>query len=117
MQDPDRWLKDKKVALPCIVEPGKRAVLDRAKCERIGKDWFFFSSAKARARFVREPLRYVRALTDAVTHERFRPTAASPTAKYQGITFYFANEANRAQFAALPDSFGVEKGGMIPGKN
>lgn len=116
VRDPEAWLKDKRVALRCMVEPAKAAVLDKAHRSLVGKDWFFFSSAAAKQKFDAAPLTWVKALSDPVTHARFKPTAKSPKLAYKGTTFYFPDPASQALFAALPDSYAVEKGGNRDGR-
>ena len=116
VRDPEAWLADKKIALRCPVEPTRPAVLDVAHRAQIGKDWFFFSSPAAKKKFEANPLAYVKALSDPVTHVRFKPTATSFKMEYRGNTFYFVDPASRALFAALPDSFATEKGGNRDGR-
>lgn len=116
VRDPEAWLKDKGVSLKCVVDPTKPAVLDRAHRSLVGKDWFFFSSAEAKKKFDANPLAYIKALSDPVTHVRFRPTAKSPKLAWNGTTFYFPDPASQALFAALPDSYAVEKGGNRDGR-
>ncbi len=116
VRDPEAWLKDKGVALRCVVEPTKPAVLKVSHRSLIGKDWFFFSSPAAKRKFDVNPLSYVTALSDPVTNVRFKPTARSFKLAYKGTTFYFPDPASQALFAALPDSYAVEKGGNRDGR-
>jgi len=116
VKDPEAWLKDKGVALKCVVEPTRSAVLDVAHRSLVGKDWFFFSSAAAKKKFDAAPMTYIKALSDPVTHARFKPTAKSPKLAYRGTTFYFPDPTSLALFSALPDSFAVEKGGNRDGR-
>ena len=83
---------------------------------QVGKDWFFFSSTMAKQKFDRTPLFYIPALSDPVTHVRFKPTAKSPKIDWGGTTFYFPDPTSQALFAALPDSYAVEKGGNRDGR-
>ncbi len=116
VRDPEAWLKDKGVTLKCVVEPTKPAVFKVSLRSRIGKDWFFFSSSMAKQKFDANPLFYVAALSDPVTHARFKPTTKSLKLAYNGTTFYFPDPASQALFAALPDSYAVEKGGNRDGR-
>lgn len=116
VRDPEAWLKDKGVVLKCVVEPTKPAVFKVSHRSLIGKDWFFFSSSMAKRKFDANPLSYVSALSDPVTHARFKLTRNPLKLAYKGTTFYFPDPASRALFAALPDSYAVEKGGNRDGR-
>jgi len=76
----------------------------------VGHDLFYFADAASRARFVKEPLRYCRRLTDPVTLRRFRPTPRSPHLEYRGRPYWFAGDSTFVAFKATPDSFAVRRG-------
>ena len=76
----------------------------------VGHDIFYFADAASRARFLREPLRYCRRLTDPVTLRRFRPTPRSPHLEYLRRPYWFAADSTFRVFQATPDSFAVRRG-------
>lgn len=79
---------------------GRAAKLDSLHQARLGHDVFYFSNLRARARFLNQPLRYVRALSDPVTHGRFSPGPRSPLVRYRGVSYYFASDSTRDRFAS-----------------
>jgi YHS domain-containing protein len=108
-EDPDQYVKARKVRVPCAVHPRKKAKPDPALTTRLNWEVFMFSSAKARAQFDREPLRYCGWLTDPVTQHRFQPAAASPSTTFGGRSYYFETDSTRTLFTATPDSFALRK--------
>jgi YHS domain-containing protein len=93
-----------------VVPPRRAARVDSSMRVAVGHDLFYFADAAARARFVKDPLRYCRRLTDPVTLRRFRPTRRSPKLEYQGRSYWFAGDSTFAAFQATPDSFAVRRG-------
>jgi YHS domain-containing protein len=98
------------IQVPSVVSPSRTAVLDSTTRLFIGQDVFFFTGHRERARFVADPLRYCRRLTDPVTLRRFAPRRSSPSLKYRGRTYYFSADSTLAAFKAAPDSFAVRRG-------
>jgi YHS domain-containing protein len=103
-------MRELDIGVPDPVNPSRPAALDSTLRVRIGHDFFLFSGADQRRRFIKDPLRYVRALTDPVTLSRFAVSRRSPRLTYHGRTYYFAADSTRARFVAHPDSFAVRKG-------
>lgn len=64
----------------------------------IGHDIFYFSNATAKRQFDRDPLRYVKTLSDPVTNDRFKVTRSSPREEYKNRTYYFASTGERSVF-------------------
>jgi YHS domain-containing protein len=109
-EDPEQYVEARKVEVPCAVYPDKKAKLDPKLRARLNWEVFMFSSAKARAAFDREPLRYCGLLTDPVSQRRFQPLPQSPTLMHRDRRYYFESEATRATFASMPDSMCNRKG-------
>lgn len=65
---------------------------------QIGHDIFYFSNATARRLFDRDPLRYVKTLSDPVTNDRFRVTRSSPHEEYRNRAYYFASAGEQTIF-------------------
>ena len=63
------------INVPCLVNPRRTAVVDSSMRLVIGHDLFYFAGPRERERFVKDPLRYCRRLTDPVTLRRFEPPA------------------------------------------
>ena len=100
MQDPEPYLRDQKIEVPCVVYPKMKARIDTSLRRRIGHDLFYFSTAQAMRLFDRDPLRYVKSLSDPVTSDRFKVTHSSPRETYKERTYYFASPSNRDRFDA-----------------
>ena len=84
--------------------------IDSATRVVIGHDVFYFSDRASRARFLRNPLRYCRRLTDPVTLARFAPARNCPRLTYHGRPYYFSRDSTLALFKATPDRFAVRRG-------
>ena len=110
MKGPEPYLKALQIEVRDVVRPGRAAVLDSSLRVFVGHDLFYFAEAAARERFVKEPLRWCRRLTDPVTLRRFQPTSRSPRLEYRGRPYWFASESTFAGFRATPDSFAVRRG-------
>lgn len=78
----------------------------------VGHDLFYFADAGSRVRFVKNPLRYCRQLSDPVTRVRFKPSRRSPHTDFGGRPYYFANDSTFAVFKASPQRFVLGRGGM-----
>ena len=102
MQDPERYLKERKVRPPSIFPKGKRPLIDSSLREKIGFEIYYFASAAEKAKFQKDPLRYCGVVTDPITMKRFRPTASSPKFLYGGRVYYFSADSTRARFVANP---------------
>ena len=110
VKGPERYIQALHVEVPSVVSPGRAAVVDSTQRVCIGHDVFYFSSPSEQRRFLADPLRYARRLSDPVTQQRFRPTERSPYLTWRGRTYYFASLASYLKFRAVPDSFAVRKG-------
>jgi YHS domain-containing protein len=92
------------------VRRGRPAKIDPALRVWYGHDLFYFSDAGARAKFLEDPLRYARAMTDPVVQTRFEPSKASPGLVHAARTYRFRSEVTRTTFRAHPDSFATRRG-------
>jgi YHS domain-containing protein len=110
VKDPERYLKEQSIEIPCVVHPRSRARLDPAHRAFVNYEIFYFSTPYSRTAFLRNPLPYCGWLTDPVSGVRFRPNASSPRMLLRGRPYYFASESTRTAFKAMPDSFAVRKG-------
>ena len=98
MQDPEPYLRAQSIEVPCVVYPNRKARIDTSLRRRIGHDLFYFSTAQAMRLFDRDPLKYVKSLSDPVSSDRFKVSRASVRESYRERTYYFAGEATRATF-------------------
>jgi len=108
-EDPNLYVEARKVTVPCAVEPGKTAKPDAKLTARLNYEVFMFSSAAARRKFDKDPLRYCGLLTDPVNQKRFQPTARSPRMVFKERPYYFASDSTFTVFHAMPDSFAMRK--------
>ena len=102
MQDPETYLSEVNVELPCAVDPSRPAILDAAHRILVNHEVYFFSSEEARAAFLRNPLAYCGLVTDPVTGRRFHPTRRSPKLVYAGRPYYFETRTSRKTFRSSP---------------
>lgn len=103
--DPEKYLMELHASFPCPVHPSRRAIFDSSVRARVNQDIFFFSSVAAKNRFLKDPLRYAKTLTDPVSFERFRATRKSPHVVFRGRDYFFASDSTRARFQAEPDQW------------
>jgi len=97
-QDPEPYLRAQHIQVSCVVFPQKKARIDSSMRRVIGHDIFYFSSATAMRLFDRDPLRYVKKLSDPVTNDRFRVGRHSQREEYRNRTYYFASEGEKSTF-------------------
>lgn len=103
--DPEKYLTALHASFPCPVHPARKAIFDSSLRARVNQDIFFFSSVAARNRFVKDPLRYTKYLTDPVSFRRFRATKKSPHVAFRGRDYYFAADSTKAAFQAEPEKW------------
>ena len=102
MQDPERYIKERKLRPPTLFKNGKAPLIDSSLRERVNFEVYYFASAAEKELFRKDPLRYAGVVTDPITMARFRPTATSPKTTYGGRLYYFSADTTRAQFLANP---------------
>lgn len=110
MKDPEKYLKQMKVDIRCVVNQGRNANPDAKRRAYVNHEVFFLSTADALRIFRKNTLKYCGWLTDPVSRAHFRPTAGSPRLIYKDRPYYFSTISTRMQFEAMPDSFAVRKG-------
>ena len=103
--DPEPYLRAQHIEVPCAVFPQRKARIDSSMRRRIGHDLFYFSNALAMREFNRDPLRFVKVLSDPVTNDRFRVTRTSPKSEYKNRTYYFASAGEKGVFDANPEKY------------
>jgi YHS domain-containing protein len=104
-QDPEPYLRNQQIEVPCMVYTKRKARIDLSLRRRIGHDLFYFSTAQAMRVFDRDPLRYVKSLSDPVTDDRFKVTRSSPHETYRDRAYYFASEVTHAAFDANREKY------------
>jgi YHS domain-containing protein len=102
VQDPERYIKERKIRPPSIFPNGKRPLIDSSLRERVNYEIYYFASAVEKDRFRKDPLRHCGKVTDPITKQRFRPTSLSPSTTYGGRLYYFSADSTRARFLANP---------------
>jgi YHS domain-containing protein len=104
VKEPEHYLSFREVEVPCAVRPSRTAQLIPALRTRLNHEIFYFSSAEARDRFLKDPFRYCGYLTDPISKVRFRPEATSPRMEFGGRTYYFESDSTLARFKAEPEA-------------
>jgi YHS domain-containing protein len=102
VQDPERYLKERKVTLPSIFPKAKSPLVDSSLREKVNFEIYYFSSAAEKELFKKNTLKYCGQVTDPITLKRFRPTASSPKTVHGGRIYYFSADSTRARFLANP---------------
>ena len=110
MKDPQRYIKEQKIDIRCVVNQGRHANPNAKRLAFVNHEIFFLSTQDALEQFRKHTLRYCGWLTDPVSGVRFRPTASSPRLVHKGRPYYFSTISSRMKFEALPDSFAVRRG-------
>jgi YHS domain-containing protein len=111
VQDPERYLRGLDIDPPCVVQPGKKSIIDSSMRVQMNYELYYFSSRAAMQTFKKNPLRYCGPLTDPITMTRFKPTAKSPKTVYLTRTYYFSADSTMARFLAAPDRYADRKSG------
>ena len=109
MQDPEIYLGNLNISLPCAVREGESAIVDADHRRYVNWEIFFFSSTEAANEFTSNPLPHCGLLTDPVTKAGFRPFSGSPRWEYNGRPYYFSSDSTMAVFRTMPDSLAVPR--------
>jgi YHS domain-containing protein len=110
VQDPEPYLRNLDIEVPCVVFPDRQARIDSSMRRRIGHDFFYFSSAQAMKLFDRDPMKYVKVLSDPITSARFSVKRTSLHAAYRGRTYYFMADSTKTRFLADPKHWKERRG-------
>jgi len=110
VQDPEPYLRNLGIEVPCPVFPDRKARIDTSLRRRIGHDLFYCSSAQAMKLFDRDPMKYVTHLSDPITNVRFHVDRSSRHTTYHKREYYFASDSTEAQFLANSDRWRERRG-------
>jgi len=111
VKDPEPYLLDQDLKLPCPVHPDLPAILTSGLRERLNWEIYYFSSEAACEEFRKDPLRWCGLLTDPVDGTRFHPTAGSPKRTWNGRLYFFSSGKSREAFESSPEQY-AERMGM-----
>ncbi len=107
MQQPDLFLDQLGIELPCIVDESRMAQLDAEHRVFINYEAYYCADDRSRKKFSRKPWKYLDEVTDPVSKRRFHPDKRSPEAEHAGRRFFFQSEGNREAFLGMADSLAV----------
>jgi YHS domain-containing protein len=113
VQDPERFLLEQSIQVPCVVHPDKQARIESQLRAWVNHELYYFSDDKAFSSFRKDPLKYCGLVTDPVTRRRFRPDKRSPRFSYKDRPYYFSSDSTLKAFEATPDSFATPSRGMM----
>jgi YHS domain-containing protein len=102
VMDPPRYINGEGLKFNCVVNPAQPAVIDTLHMVIVNWEYYFLSSAAAKATFLKNPLKYTGRLTDPVSRKRFTPRASAPMLFTEGRRYYFESAANRAKYQKDP---------------
>ena len=114
MQDPELYLQQLGLNIPCVISPDRDAVLDPAHRTLIGYETYFFSDSAAKSRFDESPEEYCGPLTDPVSLRHFNPTPDSPRLVHNTRLYIFATDSSRGAFAMMPGVYQYPEHKMLP---
>ncbi len=114
MQDPEIFLNDLGLTIPCAVDPSRMAVIDAAHRISIGFETFFCSDSAAMREFLTSISRYCGTLTDPVSLVRFHPGADAPRSTLRERLYLFASDSTKQLFDMMPDNYAWPQHHMIP---
>ncbi len=113
MQDPEIFINELGLTLPCAMYPDKKALIDAAHRSYVNYEMYFFSDSLAKAEFDSEPLQHCGTLTEPVTRARFRPTDKSPHLTYNNRPYYFVSDSSLHEFQAMPEMYATASFDML----
>ncbi len=114
MQDPELYLQQLGLNIPCVISPERNAVLDPAHRTLIGYETYFFSDSAAKSRFDASPEDYSGPLTDPVSLRHFNPKPDSPRLIHNDRLYVFATDSTREAFAMMPGRYLYPEHRMLP---
>ncbi len=112
MQDPEAYLNELGLKLPCPVRRDLDAVIDVEHRAFVNHETFFFSSLEALEDFRARPLRYLDRVTDPVRNVRFAPSERSRLWVHDDRPYYFLDETSLVAFKRNPDLYADPKRAM-----
>jgi hypothetical protein len=114
VQDPELYLNQLGLTVPCVVSPERPAILDPQHRTLVGYETYFFSDAAAKARFDVAPEKYCGPLTDPVSLRHFKPNSDSPRLIHNDRLYIFATDSTRDVFARMPGMYQFPEHKMLP---
>ena len=107
VQDPETYLNQLGIELPCAEQAGRSARIERDFRVSINWETFFFCDAERKKAFEEHPVHDCGRLTDPVTMTRFTPNHGSPMTVYNGRPYYFLSDSTYSVFMTMPDSLAL----------
>ncbi len=114
MQDPEIFLNELGLKIPCAIDPARNAVIDAAHRYSIGFETFFFSDSAALQKFDADISQYCETLTDPVSLARFHPETDAPRSTLHERLYLFASDSTKQVFDMMPDNYAWPQYHMIP---
>lgn len=114
MQDPELYLQQLGLSVPCVISPERHAVLDTLHRTMIGYETYFFADLEAKAVFEHSPEKYCGPLTDPVSLRHFNPRPDSPRLFHHDRLYIFATDSTREFFAMMPGMYQYPEHKMLP---
>ena len=105
MQDPEIFLADLKLGVPCAVNPDRRAIIDAAYRVSVGYETYFFCDSAALTTFRQNVTAYCGTLTDPVTRQRFLPDRNTPSSILHDRLYLFASDSSKQAFDMMPETY------------
>jgi len=114
VKDPEVYLNDLEIEVACAVNPRVKAQIEKESCSIVNYEIYFFSEAREKKAFDKDPLAYCGILTDPVSKQRFKPSKKAKGQWFADRAWYFVSDSTQALFAAMPDSFVTPDYSMKP---
>lgn len=114
MQDPELYIQQLGLNVPCVIAPERNAILDSAHRTLIGYETYFFSGLDAKSRFDESPETFCGPLTDPVSLRHFNPREESPRLIHNDRLYIFATDSTKEVFAMMPGMYQYPEHKMLP---
>lgn len=114
MQDPELYIQQLGLTVPCVITPDRNAILDSAHRTLIGYESYFFSDLDAKSQFDKAPERFCGPLTDPVSLRHFNPKSESPRLVHNERLYLFATDSTKEVFAMMPGMYQYPEHKMLP---
>lgn len=114
MQDPELYIQQLGLNVPCLISPERNAILDSAHRTFIGYESYFFSDLEAKSKFESSPEKFCGPLTDPVSLRHFNPKPESPRIVHNNRLYVFATDSTKEVFAMMPGMYQYPEHKMLP---
>ena len=114
MQDPELYIQQLGLSVPCAVSPDRDAILDSAHRTLIGYETYFFADLQAKSQFDQSPEKFSGPLTDPVSLRHFNPKSESPRLIHNERLYIFATDSTQEVFAMTPEMYEYPQLKMLP---